>query len=216
MKKSILLIGLGRYGKHIAMELNELGHEVLAVDSDEDRIQAVLPYVTGAQIGDSTNELFLDSLGIRNFDVCIVTIGNDFQSSLETASVLKEMGAKMVVARASSGLHAKFLLRNGADEVVYPAKQLAKWTAIRYSADHILDYIELDEQHGIFEVQMPENWAGKTVLQLDIRKKYHINILAIKRNGVMDMAFPADTVLSGTDTLLVLGAYKDVQKCFHL
>ena len=214
--KSILLIGLGRYGKHIAMELNELGHEVMAVDLDETRIQAVLPYVAGAQIGDSTNEIFLDSLGIRNFDVCIVTIANDFQSSLETASLLKEMGAKMVVARASSGLHAKFLLRNGADEVVYPAKQLAKWTAIRYSADHILDYIELDEDHGIFEVQLPQEWAGKSVLQLDIRKKYHINILGIKRNGVMDMAFQADTELAATDTLLVLGSYKHVQKCFRL
>ena len=141
--KSILLIGLGRFGRHIAMHLNELGHQVMAVDKVEERVDAVLPYVTNAQIGDSTNGEFLESLGIRNFDVCIVAIGNDFQSSLETTSLLKELGGKLVVSRAARDVQAKFLLRNGADEVVYPEKQLAKWTAIRYSADHILDYMEL-------------------------------------------------------------------------
>ena len=148
--KSILLIGLGRFGRHIAMHLNELGHQVMAVDKVEERVDAVLPYVTNAQIGDSTNGEFLESLGIRNFDVCIVAIGNDFQSSLETTSLLKELGGKLVVSRAARDVQAKFLLRNGADEVVYPEKQLAKWTAIRYSADHILDYIELDGDHAMF------------------------------------------------------------------
>ncbi|MBQ1352087.1 MAG: TrkA family potassium uptake protein, partial [Oscillospiraceae bacterium] len=142
--KTILLIGLGRFGKHIAIHLNQLGHEVMAIDKSEERVADVLPFVTSAQIGDSTNAAFLESLGIRNFDVCIVAIGNDFQSSLETTSLLKELGGKLVVARASRDVQEKFLLRNGADEVVYPEKQLAKWTAIRYSADHILDYIELD------------------------------------------------------------------------
>ena len=125
--KSILLIGLGRFGRHIAMHLNELGHQVMAVDKVEERVDAVLPYVTNAQIGDSTNGEFLESLGIRNFDVCIVAIGNDFQSSLETTSLLKELGGKLVVSRAARDVQAKFLLRNGADEVVYPEKQLAKW-----------------------------------------------------------------------------------------
>ena len=129
--KSILLIGLGRFGKHIALHLNGLGHQVMAVDHMEERVDAAMPFVTNAQIGDSTNADFLESLGIRNYDVCIVAIGNDFQSSLETTSLLKELGAKLVVSRAARDVQAKFLLRNGADEVVYPEKQLAKWTAIR-------------------------------------------------------------------------------------
>ena len=141
--KSVLLIGLGRFGRHLAVQLNQLGHEIMAVDHDEQRINEVMEYVTNAQIGDSTNPLFLSSLGIRNFDVCIVTISNDFQSSLETTSLLKEMGAKLVVSRAERDGQAKFLLRNGADEVIYPEKQVADWAAIRYTSDHILDYIEL-------------------------------------------------------------------------
>ena len=142
--KSVLLIGLGRFGRHIAMKLNELNHQVMAVDKQESRVDEILPYVTNAQIGDGTNIEFLRSLGVRNFDVCIVAIGDDFQSSLETTSFLKELGAKKIVSRAARDVHAKFLLRNGADEIVYPEKQLANWTAIRYSSDHIFDYIELD------------------------------------------------------------------------
>lgn len=151
-------------------------------------MEAALPYVTNAQMRDATNEAFLSSLGVSNFDVCIVAIGDNFQSSLEATSLLKELGAKMVVSRAARDVHAKFLLRNGADEVVYPEKQLAAWTAIRYSADHILDYIELDDEHAIFEVTIPEEWVGKTVGQLDIRKKYKINIMALKEDGQMDLA----------------------------
>ena len=153
--KSILLIGLGRFGKHIALHLNHLGHQVMAVDTSEERVEAVLPLVTNAQIGDSTNADFLESLGVRNYDVCIVAIGNNFQSSLETTSLLSELGARFVVSRAATDVQEKFLLRNGANEVVYPEKQLAKWTAIRYSADHILDYIELDENHAMFEIPIP-------------------------------------------------------------
>ena len=137
--KSVLLIGLGRFGRHIAMKLNELNHQVMAVDKQESRVDEILPYVTNAQIGDGTNIEFLRSLGVRNFDVCIVAIGDDFQSSLETTSFLKELGAKKIVSRAARDVHAKFLLRNGADEIVYPEKQLANWTAIRYSSDHIFD-----------------------------------------------------------------------------
>ena len=214
--KSILLIGLGRFGRHIAMHLNELGHQVMAVDKVEERVDAVLPYVTNAQIGDSTNGEFLESLGIRNFDVCIVVIGNDFQSSLETTSLLKELGGKLVVSRAARDVQAKFLLRNGADEVVYPEKQLAKWTAIRYSADHILDYIELDGDHAMFEVQIPKEWLNRTVGQLDIRKKYNINIMGIKKNGKLYLSITPDTVLMEGESMLVLGQYKDLQKCFHI
>lgn len=214
--KSILLIGLGRFGKHIAVHLNQLGHQVMAVDHVEERVEAVLPFVTNAQIGDSTNGAFLESLGIRNFDVCIVAIGNDFQSSLETTSLLKELGAKLVVSRAARDVQMKFLLRNGADEVVYPEKQLAKWTAIRYSADHILDYIELDENHAMFEIPVPESWAGRSIGQIDIRKKYKINIMALKKDGKMELTLSPDTVLESGQTMLVLGRNRDLQKCFRI
>ena len=156
--KTVLLIGLGRFGRHIAMKMNELHHQVMAVDKNEERVEALLPYVTNAQIGDSTNEEFLKSLGVRNFDLCIVTIGSDFQSSLETTSLLKELGAKLVVSRASRDIHAKFLLRNGADEVLYPERQLASWAAIRYTSDHIADYVEIEKDYVIFEVEVPMNW----------------------------------------------------------
>ncbi len=214
--KSILLIGLGRFGKHVAVQLQQLGHEVMAIDHNEERINSILPYATNAQIGDSTNADFLRTLGVSNFDVCIVAIGNDFQSSLETTSLLKELGAKMVVSRAERDVQAKFLLRNGADEVVYPEKQVARWAAIRYSADHILDYIELDDSHSIFEVSVPKAWLGKSIGQIDIRKKYNINIMAIKNNGKMDVSVTPDTVLNEGITMLVLGEYKAVQKCFRI
>lgn len=214
--KNVLLIGLGRFGRHIAIHLDSFGHQVMAVDINEARINKALPYVTNAQIGDSTNAEFLDSLGIGNFDVCIVTIGSNFQNSLETTSLLKEMGAKFVVSRAERDVQAKFLLRNGADKVVYPEKQMAKWTAIRYTADHILDYIELDDKHAIFEVEVPREWVGKSVGQLDIRKKYDINILAIKENGSLSASVSPETHLAEGSTLLVIGEYKALQKCFRI
>ena len=214
--KSILLIGLGRFGKHIAMNLSQLGCQVLAVDHVEERVNEVLPYVTSAQIGDSTNEEFLRSLGVGNFDACIVAVGNDFQSSLETASLLKELGAKLVVARAARDVQEKFLLRNGADEVVYPEKQLAKWTAIRCSADHILDYMELDEEHAMFEVTVPEEWAGRTIGQIDIRRRFHINIMGVKKGGKLELTISPDSLLGAGETMLVLGKNKDLQKCFKL
>ena len=214
--KSILLIGLGRFGRHIAMKLDEMNHQVMAVDNKEERVNAVLPYVTNAQIGDSTNEEFLASLGVRNFDVCIVAIGDDFQNSLETTSLLKELGAQFVVSRAARDVHAKFLLRNGADEIVYPEKQLAKWMAFRYTADNVLDYIELGKNYSIFEVEMPENWIGKTVGEVDVRKFYDINILSIKHEGSFKMRISSETQFLEGDTLLVLGHIKDIQKCFHI
>ena len=214
--KNILLIGLGRFGRHIALQLNKLGHEVMAVDINEERVNESLPIVTNAQIGDSTNTEFLRSLGIGNFDVCIVTIGGNFQNSLETTSLLKELGAKLVVSRAERDVQEKFLLRNGADEVIYPEKQVANWAAIRYTADHIRDYIEVGEAHAIFEVEVPKGWIGKTVGELDIRRKYSINIMATKENGKINMAVSPDTVLTDNITLLVLGAYKELQKCFRI
>ncbi len=214
--KSILLIGLGRFGRHAVMKLDELHHQVMAVDVDEKRVEAVLPYVTNAQIGDGTDEEFLRSLGVGNFDVCIVAIGDNFQSSLETTSLLKELGANFVVSRAARDVQAKFLLRNGANEVVYPEKQLAEWTAIRFSADHIFDYVELDGEHAIFEVSIPKDWCGKTVGQLNVRNKYNITIMGLKHEGKMKLNVTTDTVLPGEDTMLVLGNIRDIQKCFHI
>lgn len=214
--KSILLIGLGRFGKHIAMKLNELNHEVMAIDKQEERVEEVIPFVTNAQIGDSMNEAFLRSLGVGNFDVCIVAIGNDFQSSLETTSLLKELGAKMVVSRAGRDVQAKFLLRNGADEIVYPEKQLANWTAIRYSSNHIFDYIALDNDYAIFEIEIPSNWIGHTVGEINIRRKYNINIMAVKKNGKLDLTVTPDTCFMEGEALLVLGKNRDIQKCFHI
>ena len=214
--KSILLIGLGRFGRHVALKLNELHQDVMAVDKLESRVAAVLPHVTNAQIGDATDEEFVRSLGVRNFDVCIVAIGDNFQSSLETTALLKDLGAKFVVARATRDVHAKFLLRNGADEIVYPEKQLATWTAIRYSSDHIFDYIELDGDYAIFEIAVPASWAGKTVGQLDVRKKYNINIMALRQNGVLSMDITSHTVMPRNATLLVLGSMKSIQKCFRI
>ena len=215
-KKSILLIGLGRFGRHMAVKLNELGHEVLAVDSDEEKINDIADIVTNAQIGDSTNIQFLKRLGIDNFDVCIVTVSGDFQSSLETTSLLKELGAKNVISRAERDGQAKFLLRNGADEIVYPEKQLAYWTAIRYTSDHIMDYIEIDNEHAIFEVAIPKEWIGKSILEIDIRKKYNINILAVKENGKLNVTVKPDIILSEDKSLLVIGEYKSLLKCFKI
>ncbi len=214
--KSILLIGLGRFGRHVALKLHELDHQVMAVDKREDRVDEILPYVTNAQIGDSTNEGFLKSLGIGNFDVCMVAIGNDFQCSLETTSLLKELGARFVVSRAARDVQAKFLLRNGADEIVYPEKQIANWTAIRYSSENIFDYIELGENHSIFEIAVPREWAGKTIGQIDIRRRYNVSIMALKRDGQMEMGMNSDTSLPEDATMLVLGSNRDIQRCFHI
>ena len=214
--KSVLLIGLGRFGKFIAMKLHSMGHQIMAVDTNEERVNSVLPYVTNAQIGDSTNEAFHSSLGIRNYDACIVAIGDNFQNSLETAYLLKELGAKKVIARASREIQEKFLLHNGADEVVYPEKQLASWTAIRCSSEHILEYIELDDEYAIFELAAPMEWVGKTIVQLDIRKRFGINVLGIRENGMLNMSITPDTMLCRGASLLVLGHEKAVHKCFRI
>lgn len=214
--KNILLIGLGRFGKHIAMQLNEMGHEIMAVDINEERVNRILPFVTNAQIGDSTDASFLESLGIGNFDICFVTIGGSFQNSLETTSLLKELGAILVISRAERDVQEKFLLRNGADRVVYPEKQVAKWASIRYADDHILDYMEVDASHAIFEVAIPDEWIGRSVGELDIRRRYNINILAVKKEREVSVTISVDTVLEADSTLLVLGDYKAIQKFFHI
>ena len=213
--KSVLLIGLGRFGRHMAQKLRELHHEVLAVDKSEERVNDALPFVTNAQIGDSTNEAFIASLGVRNFDLSVVAIGDDFQSSLETTALLKEQGAPFVVSRANRDVHAKFLLRSGADDVIYPEKQMASWAAVRYTADHVFDYVELTPEHSIFETAVPASWVGKTVVELAVRQKYRINILATKHDGKLEpLPGPNHTFLAD-ETIFILGDNKDVQKFLH-
>ena len=145
-----------------------------------------------------------------------MAIGDNFQNSLETTDLLKDLGARKVIARASRGVQEKFLLRNGADEVVYPEKQLAAWTAIRCTSEHILDYIELDGDFSIFEISIPEDWAGKSILQLDLRRKYGINILGIRSSGPLNMSITPDTLLNQDSSILILGRQAEVQKCLRL
>ena len=200
----------------VAQQITEMGHQVMAVDKDEKRVNEAMPYVTDALIGDSTNVSFLKSLGINDYDACIVAIGDDFQSSLETTSQVKELGGQLVKKKKKRDVQAKFLLRNGADEVVNPEKQIARWTAIRYTSDHILDYIKLDEEHAIFEVAVPKNWVGKSIGQLDIRKKYGVNVMAVKIDGKMNLSVLPQTVFDENMTILVVAEKDGIQKCFRL
>ena len=210
--KSVLLIGLGRFGRHMAQRLHDLHHEVLAVDMNEDRVNAALPFVTNAQIGDATNEQFVASLGVRNFDLCVVTVRDNFQSSLEATALLKEYGAPFVVARATRDVHAKFLLRNGADDVIYPEKQMGSWAAVRYTADHIFDYIKLTPEYSIYETAVPAAWVGKTVVELAVRQKYRINILATRREEKLEPLPGPTHCFSADETMFILGANRDVEK----
>ena len=210
-----LIIGVGQFGSHVARRMEELRCEVMAVDISEERINEILPHVTNARIGDSTNEEFLSSLGVRDFDVCIVALGGLFQSSLETTSLLKELGAKKVISRATNDVQMKFLLRNGADEVVYPEKQMALRIATRYASDSILDFIHLDNNYSIYEMKVPKDWFGKTLSQIDIRKKFKINVLTMKRGKNVFIPAP-DTEIKPDDVAFVIGELRDIQKCFKI
>ena len=210
--KSILIIGLGRFGKHMAQKFSEQGNDILAVDTDEDRVNAVLPFVTDAQIGDATNEMFVESLGVANFDLCVVAIGDNFQSSLETTSLLKDMGAKFVLSRASRDVHAKFLLRNGADEVVYTEKETAERLAVKYGNDSVFDYIEINEDYSIYEIGVPDSWVGKSILDKKVRTKYNISILPTKRGKEIYPLPHPDHVFSETESLMILGRNEDVKR----
>ena len=214
--KSILLVGLGRFGRHMAIKFRELRHEVFAIDWNEERVNECLQYVTNAQIGDSTNEQFIASLGVRNFDLCIVTIGDNFQSSLETTALLKEMGGRFVIARASRDVHAKFLLRNGADDVIYPERQMATWAAVRYSSDHVFDYVELTKEYSIYETTVPTAWIGKSILELEVRQRYQVNILATKHDGQLDSLPGPDHVFRESERLFVMGHNKHLAKFLRI
>ena len=214
--KSILVIGVGHFGRHIIDKLNDLGCQIMGVDIIEDNVNAIANKVDSAQIGNSTNEDFLRGLGVNNFDAAIVTIAEDFQSSLETVSLLKALGARHVVARAASEIQEKFLLRIGADEVVYPEKQLAAWTSIRCTSNYVFDYIDLGGEHAIYEVAVPEEWNGKTVEQLQVRRKYGMNLLGVRKDHVLNVNIRPDTVMDKDSTVLILGDSKNIMKYFYL
>lgn len=213
--KNVLLIGLGRFGRHAAMKLHELGHQVMAVDKNEQNVSAVLPYVTEALIGDSTKPEFLSLLEIESYDLCIVAIGDDFQGSLETTALLKDMGAKYVVSRAARGVHEKLLRNNGADQVIYPEKQLAEWTAVRFSSDNILDYLAIDGEFAVYEISIPQKWIGKSLLELNIRRRFQINVIAVKEEKQLCLDVNPDAPLTENQSLLVIGRAGDIQKCLR-
>ena len=213
--KSILLIGMGRFGRYTARKLSEFGHDVMVVDKRRKRIEKIADDVTSARIGNAVNKEFLSSLGIRNFDICIVCIGDAFLEALEITSFLKEMGAAQVISRATSAAQEKFLLRNGADAVVFPERQMANWTAIRYSSDHIENYIAVSDGYSIYEVCVPPDWDGKRIDEIDVRRKYGFSILGI-RNGKMQMNPSHDAVLSTKETMLVLGKDEELQQYFRM
>ena len=211
--KSVLIVGAGQFGIHIARRMAQLQCEIMAVDSEEERINSILPLVTNAQIGDSTNADFMRSLGIPDYDVCIVTISDSFQDSLETTALLKELGARKVISRAQNDVQEKFLLRNGADETVYPEKQTAIRLATKEASDDILDVFQLDRNINIYEVRVPRTWNGKTIAELDIRKKHHLNIIAVRKSDQLVVPMP-DMILSVDDAVLLLGNMKDIHKAF--
>ncbi len=209
---SFLVLGLGRFGRHIAKKLTEQDGEVLAVDIKEERVNACMKFVTDAQIGDCTDPDFIDSLGVRNFDMVIVAIGDDFQSSLETTALVKEKGAKHVFARANRDIHKKFLLRNGADSVIYPERETAERLAVKLGSNHILDYFRLDDDYSIYEITVPRSWEGKTILEKNVRQKYNISIIAIKYQDRFMPVFSPNHVFERDQTLLVMGDEESVMK----
>ncbi len=210
--KTILMIGMGKFGHHLCQNLARLGNEIMIVDDREEVLEDLLPVVTSAKIGDCTNEEVLKSLGVRNFDLCFVCIGTNFQSSLEITSLLKEMGAKYVISKANRDIHAKFLLRNGADEVIYPDRDIAEKLAVKVSANHVFDYIELTEEYSIYEIPLVREWVGRTIGDIDIRAKYHVNVLGTKKGGNLSLLPGADYVLKSDEHLMVLGQNEDVDR----
>ena len=210
--KSILIIGMGRFGHHLAKNFLDNGHDVMIIDEKEEAIEDMVPYATSSKIGDCTKEEVLKTIGVRNFDTVFVCIGTNFQSSLEITSLVKELGAKHVVSKANRDIHAKFLLRNGADEVFYPDRDIAERLAVKFSANHVFDYFELSKDYSIFEIQPKSAWIGRTIEEADIRANYHINVFGIKKNAELVVLPRADYVMHEKDHLLVVGLTKDIDR----
>ncbi|MFA6866159.1 MAG: TrkA family potassium uptake protein [Clostridia bacterium] len=210
--KSILVIGMGKFGKMLATKMMELGNNVMIVDKNEEVINELAPQFSNALIGNCTNEGVLRSLGVNNFDYCFVAIGDDFQSSLEITSQLKELKAKYVISKAERDIQAKFLLRNGADEIIYPEKDVVNKFAIRISEDKIFDFIELSKDYAIIEIAIPKKWVGCNLIDLDIRNEYQVNVLAVRKNGVLKPIVDANYVFEQDDHAMVIGDPTKIDK----
>ena len=211
MASTFLVIGLGRFGTNLALRLMDSGSEVMVIDTDEESVNRLAPHVTQAKIGDCMDEEVLRSLDPASFDFCFVCISDNFQSSLEITSLLKEMGAPMVISKADKDLHARLLLKIGADEVVFPERDMARRTAVRFSVNGALEYVELAPGYAIFELDVPDHWAGQTLIDLDIRKRYNVNVIGRKENGSI---LPIDTsfVFAADTHIMVAGRLEDVSK----
>ncbi|MDO5015209.1 MAG: TrkA family potassium uptake protein [Clostridia bacterium] len=209
--RSMLVIGLGRFGLNLAQSLVKLGNEVVVVDENEEKVNSIAPYVTGAYIGKCTNVEVLDGLGINNFDMCFVCISEDFQSSLEITSLIKEKGAQIVVSKADRDIHAKLLKKIGADIVIYPEKDMAQKAAVRYSSPFVVDYFEVMDDYGMFEIETPKSWIGKTIKEVNVRAKYNLNIIGVKEKFNINPVDP-DHHFQKEQHLLVIGKNTDVIK----
>ena len=210
--KSVLVIGMGRFGRHLASKMQALGNDVMIVDKDVDLVNAVASEFTDAYIGDCTNEAVIKSLGVKQMDLCFVSIGEDFQSSLVITSLLKRAGAKCVIAKANQEIQADLLKQIGADEVVYPEYDIAEKLAVRYNANNIFDYVQLTEDYSIYEIPVPTSWVGKTIVEIDVRRKHRVNIIAIKSGDFLQPTPSADYVFRTEDHIVVIGKTADVFK----
>lgn len=209
--KSILIIGLGRFGRHMAQKFIDNGHEVMGIDYNEDRADAAVGMIQQILIGDATDERFMESLGISNFDLVAIAIGENFQSVLEITVLLKDLGCKYIIARATRDVHRKLLLRNGADYVVYAEREIAERLAIKFGADNIFDYVELTPEIGIYEIAIPKKWIGRSILDLSIRTKYHVSVMATKRDGKIYPLPHPNHVFDTEESIMVMGTMDDVR-----
>ena len=211
--KSVLIIGMGRFGHHLAQNMLELGNDIMIIDIEESRLDDMVPYVTNVKIGDCTNPEVLKSLGISNFDLIFVCIGTNFQSSLEITSLVKEMGGRHVVSKATRDIQAKFLLRNGADEVIYPEKDIAEKCAERYSMDNVFDYIELDDDHAIYEIPPLPEWVGRSIRESNIGRNYGVTVLGVRSTDGEKRIMPsADYVVNNKEHLMVLAERERISR----
>ena len=210
--RSMLVIGAGRFGKNLAIKLTELHNEVMLVDVNEEAVQKMEPFVTRVQIGDCMDRDVLAELGVRNFDVCFVCISDNFQSSMEITSLLKELGAPYVVSKSDREIHADLLKKIGADDVVYPERDMAQRTAVRYSAKGAFDYIELSSEYAIVEVEPPENWIGRNIRELDVRTKHRVNVIGVRNGKHILPLISADHVFQKQEHIIVAGEQKDILK----
>ena len=210
--KSILIIGIGRFGKHLATYFPELGNEVMVVDQDEAAVEDLASIVTTTHIGNCKDPEVIRMLGVNNFDLCFVCIGEDFQSSLEVTSLLKEHGAKYVISKAQCDVHAKFLLRNGADEVIYPERDMARKTSRRFSARNVFNYTEINSEYAVIEINTPASWVGKSPSELAIRARYDVNIIATKEDNRVTPLTNPNRLFRKEEHLLLIGQQKELIK----